>query len=205
VLLTGFEPYGVFSLNPTEEIALSLNGKKIGDGIIRSLVLPVIFEKAFDVLRSQLDEERPPDVIISLGLSPFSSAIHVERIAINLKDYDGIPDNDGKKPMDEPILPDGPLALASTLPISKIVESLNAAGIPARISNSAGTHLCNYIMYRELDFVSRRRWLTRAGFIHVPFVPQQVSSLSARPADTPSLPLEVSKKAIEIAIRVALE
>lgn len=209
VLLTGWEPYGGYSANPSKEIALLLDGKRLGNSVVRSVLLPVVFKTAFQVFKTAfqeaLDEKNPPDVILSLGLYPFISAIQVERVAINVKDCDGVPDNAGDMPIDEPVVPGGPNALFSTLPIRAIVNNIHEAGIPAIISNSAATHGCNMIMYDILHLISERGWSTRAGFIHLPLLPQQVpvTVLDRHPL-TPSLPLEISAKAVEIAIETTL-
>jgi len=205
VLLTGFEPYGGFEINPSEKVIEVLNGRTIGDAKIFSIKLPVSFKRAFSIMLYEIQKIGTPDIIISTGLMPFASAIQVERVAINLKDYDGLPDNEGETPQDEPISTKGPAAYFATLPVRRIVESLMKAGIPAMLSNSAGTHLCNFIMYNVLHYISEQDWNTRAGFIHFPLLPQQVQKLIHRPVNTPSLPLDIMVRAIEIAILSTIE
>jgi pyroglutamyl-peptidase len=200
ILLTGFEPYANFDINASGEVAKLLDGKKLGSCMVHSIVLPVSFKDSFKALKQRLIRAKPWHAIISMGLSPYASAVRVERIAINIMDCNGIPDNKGEKPVDEPIVPNGELAYLSTLPVRKIIRNLNRAQVPATLSNSAGTHLCNCIMYSVLNFVSQNDWKTKAGFIHLPFLPQQLPKIRNRPPNTPSLPLETSVKAIRIAL-----
>ncbi|MEM4289282.1 MAG: pyroglutamyl-peptidase I [Nitrososphaerota archaeon] len=205
ILLTGFQPWAGFDPNPSEEVAKAFNNKKIGRGIVSSIILPVSFKKCFEVLKKGFEREGRPDIFIGLGLMPFASAIQIERVAINIKDYDGVPDNDGERPVDEPIVAGGPNALFSTLPIRKIVENLNKAGIPAIISNSAGTHCCNLIMYNVLYYLSERGWNIPAGFIHLPFLPQNIKQIMHKPQNTPGLPLDVMVRALQLSIETILE
>jgi pyroglutamyl-peptidase len=200
ILLTGFEPFGDFDINPSGEVARYLDGKKVGRCIVRSIILPVSFKDSFKVLKKRLIRERPPCAVVSLGLNAHASTIRVERIAINIMDYNGTPDNKGAKPVDKPIVAKGELAYLSTLPLRKIIRRLNRAKVPVALSNSAGTHLCNCIMYSVLNFVAENEWKTKAGFIHLPLLPQQVIKSRKRSANTTSLPLRVSTKAVMIAL-----
>jgi pyroglutamyl-peptidase len=201
ILLTGFEPYADFDINPSAEVAKLMDGTKIGGCFIRSVILPVSFKDSFKVLKEELTSRRPPCAVLSLGLNPHASAIRVERIAVNIMDYNGTPDNRGQKPVDKPIVPNGELAYLSTLPLREIMRRLNRAKVPVAISNSAGTHLCNCIMYSVLNFVVRKNWKTKTGFIHLPPLPQQVPKGRRRTANNCSMPLELSAKAVRIALR----
>lgn len=165
LLLTGFEPFLEFPINPTTEIATDLHGKTIGDYEIIGEVLSV------DFLRSglqllELIEKHQPDAVVSLGLAGGRNCITPERIAINCND--GPVDNRGHKPNGEKIIEDGPDAYFSKLPIYKIVEALEEAGYPAKISNTAGTYLCNNVMYHGLHYVHEHNLDIPSGFIHIP-------------------------------------
>jgi pyroglutamyl-peptidase len=205
IILSGFVPYGGFQENPSAEVAMRMQDKIIGGAKVESVILPVSFRHAFNVLRAVIESGEEPRIIINTGLMPFASSIQVERVAINVKDFDGIPDNEGMMPRDETIIKDGPPAYFATLPVRRIVEKLIQAGIPATISNTAGTHLCNFIMYNVLDYIIKRGWRTKAGFIHFPFLPQQLHKLMHRPSNTPSLPLDTMVRAIEVSIFATIE
>ncbi|AEC52126.1 pyrrolidone-carboxylate peptidase [Pyrococcus sp. NA2] len=197
VLITGFEPFGGDDKNPTSEIAETLNGKKIGDAEVVSFVLPVSFKRAREKLIKILDEVKP-DIAISLGLAPGRTHISVERVAINIIDA-RIPDNDGEQPKDEPIVEGGPVAYFATIPTREIVEEMKRNGIPAVLSYTAGTYLCNFVMYLTLHTSATKGYPKKAGFIHVPYTPDQV--LEKR--NTPSMSLDLEIKGVEIAIKVA--
>ncbi|WP_080876082.1 pyroglutamyl-peptidase I [Oceanobacillus timonensis] len=165
LLLTGFEPFLDFSMNPTMKIAEELDGAMVGDYMITSRVLSVDFQKAGKQLL-QLIEETKPDAMISLGLAGGRFKINPERIAVNVND--GPADNQGHKPDNEVIWEEGADGLFSTLPISQMVQRLQAQGLPAEISNTAGTYLCNHVMYQALHYVRTNRLRLPAGFIHIP-------------------------------------
>lgn len=164
ILLTGFEPFLAFSVNPTMAVAKALDGKVFGDYQVVSRILVVDFTQSAIDFKQILAEEKP-DVIISLGLAGGSYKITPERIAINCKDGDA--DNVGYAPQDEVILADGNAGYFSTLPIRKMVDELIANGLPASISNTAGTYLCNNIMYEGLVYAEKQPNVI-AGFIHIP-------------------------------------
>ena len=204
VLVTGFESFGGDPINPTEKIAKELDGKEISNAKVAGRVLPVVFGKARKVLEDILEEVKP-DIAIHLGLAPTRSGINVERIAVNLMDA-RIPDNEGFQPRDEPIIPDGPIAYFSKLPIRKIVERLNEKGIPAVISNSAGLYLCNYVMYLSLHHSATKGYPKMSGFIHVPYLPEQVTNkFYILGQNMPSMCFEMELEAIKIAIETTVE
>ncbi len=150
-LVTGYEPFGQHKVNPSELIVERLREAVSGelDGVeLVTAVIPVSFRRAGERLLGLLEEHRP-DIAVSLGLWAGASYVTVERVAVNIMDA-RIPDNDGYQPVDEPIVPGGPTAYFSTLPVKAIVKALREAGIPAAVSNSAGTFLCNYAMYTLL-------------------------------------------------------
>ncbi|KGR74011.1 pyroglutamyl-peptidase I [Ureibacillus sinduriensis] len=164
ILLTGFEPFLNYKINPTMQVVDALNGKIMGGYEICSRIMSVDFQEASNQLENYINEVEP-DIIISLGLAGGRYKITPERIAINMKD--GEPDNHGHAPIDEKIDENGVDAYLTNLPIRKMVERLNKEGYPAEISNSAGTYLCNNIMYEGLAFAKQQRNVL-AGFIHIP-------------------------------------
>ncbi len=204
VLVTGFEPFGGDKRNPTEEIVKRLEGLEIGDAVVRTAVVPVSVRRAWKTVESALIKWKP-EIAIALGLAPFHSNIAVERVAINLLDA-RIPDNDGYRPVDEPVIEGAPAAYFATLPTRRIVEELRRRGIPAVLSYSAGTYLCNFVMFRLLHFSSENGYPKRAGFIHVPYTPDQVTSKFFLPGrSAPSMCLDDEIRAVKIAIEVSLE
>lgn len=203
VLITGFEPFGGDNKNPTEIIAKTLNGKVINGAQIIGKILPISVKRAGPKLGRILNELKP-DVVINLGLAPTYSNIAVERVALNILDA-RIPDNDGYQPIDEPIEKDASIAYFATLPVRAIVKELRDNGIPAVISYSAGTYLCNYVMFKTLHYSKLHDYPKKAGFIHVPYTPDQVvNKFFLLGKNTPSMCLETEIKAVEIAIKVAL-
>jgi len=204
VLLTGFEPFGGDDKNPTAEVAQYFNGKHIGDAEIYGRVLPVSVKRAGLELEKHLRKIKP-DIVIHLGLAPTYSNIAVERIAVNIIDA-RIPDNDGYQPIDEKIEEEAPLAYMATLPARAIVKTLRDHGIPSVISYSAGTYLCNYIMFKSLHFSKMNGYPKKTGFIHLPYTPDQVvNKFFLLSKNTPSMCLETEINAVELAIKVALE
>jgi pyroglutamyl-peptidase len=165
LLLTGFVPFLDFKVNPTEEIARNLNGAVIGKYEIVGRVLPVEFQQTA-VRAIEFYEEVQPDVVILLGLAGGRTKITPERIAINCSD--GAPDNNGVILQDAYINDEGPAGYFSTLPIRRFTNVLQEKGFPAQISNSAGTYLCNFVMYSLLHHIKLQQKATKAGFIHIP-------------------------------------
>lgn len=163
LLVTGFEPFLQFPTNPTMEVAKALHGEQIGDYVIHTEILPVDFATAADELKKHIAAQQP-DAIVSLGLAAGRYKITPERIAINVKD--GVKDNTGYLPVDEPIDVDGKDGYFTTLPIRQMVDALQQAGYPAEISNTAGAYLCNNVMYAALQYAEPKQ--LQAGFIHIP-------------------------------------
>ncbi|MEK4424643.1 pyroglutamyl-peptidase I [Solibacillus sp. FSL K6-1523] len=164
ILLTGFEPFLSNPINPTMDIVKALHGKGFSDYQVEGRILSVDFEKSPSQFLSYVEEVQP-SIIISLGLAAGRTKITPERIAINIKD--GEPDNAGVALVDEPIRAGENAAYFSTLPIRAMINSLNEAGYPAAISDSAGTYLCNNIMYEGLRYASKQANI-KAGFLHIP-------------------------------------
>ncbi len=183
-------------MNPSGRAVTQLNGRSVLGVKIVGAELPVIFGEAYDVLREKIDEAKPI-AVISSGVAAGRTEISVERVAINIMDARTTPDNKGKKPRDEPIIKNGPAAYFTTLPFRAIISDLTKAGIPAALSNSAGTHLCNYSMYVGLHHVAKSDLQIPAGFIHVPQTPDQAVNRTS----IPSMSLETIKKALEISVR----
>jgi pyroglutamyl-peptidase len=192
VLVTGFEPFGGERINPSAEVARSLDGTPVGGVPVAGVVLPCVFGGALAALRAALAAHRP-QLVIALGLAGGRSAISLERIAINVDDA-RIADNADAQPIDRPIVARGPAAYFSTLPIKSMAAALQAAGWPAEVSQSAGTFVCNHVFYGLMHTLARRRGV-RGGFIHLPRLPAQ---------GEPSLPLADQVAAIRLVIEVAL-
>lgn len=165
LLLTGFEPFLNHPINPTEELVLRLDGEQIGEYEVKGLLLPVDFEKA-PVAILEAVREFAPNAVLSLGLAAGRTEITPERIAINCRD--GAADNSGRALVDSTIVENGADGYFSTLPIRKLVDTLNEKGYPASISNSAGTYLCNNVMYTVLHELKEKQLEIPAGFVHVP-------------------------------------
>ena len=179
ILVTAFDPFGGESINPASVAVMQLPDKLEGVKIIKKEI-PTIFGKSADILCHTLAEERP-DAVISVGQAGGRPNITIERIAINIDDA-RIPDNDGVKREDVLIKPDGPAAYFSTLPIKGIVAALKKTGIPGDISNSAGTFVCNHIMYAALHYAAESQPGLKAGFVHIPYLPGQVVDKPAMPS-----------------------
>ena len=188
LLISAFEPFGGEERNASLE---ALRSVKAPPGTeLKKIVLPTVFGLAGERLLAVLQEEKP-DTVICLGQAAGRAALTPERAAINIRDA-SIPDNAGLCPQDEPVIPDGPAAYFSTLPIKEMTEAALRAGIPAAVSNSAGTFVCNDLMYTLLYAISEEDLAIRGGFIHVPlFAPK-----SSAP-ETPYMPLEDIVKGLD--------
>ena len=171
VLITGFDSFGNETINPSN-LAVNSLPDSIGDIIIKKVTIPTIFKKSSEVLEKYI-AEFSPNIVICVGQAGGRSKITPERIAINIDDA-RIPDNIGNSPIDETIRKDGENAYFSTLPIKAIVDELNKNNIPSAISNTAGTFVCNHIMYESLYLTSTKYPNIKAGFIHIPYIEEQV-------------------------------
>lgn len=200
-LVTGFEPYGGMTLNPSAEIARRLDGAKIGGLPVVGRLLPVDIARLDGALKAAL-AGIDPAVVILLGLAPGEACIRLERVALNLADFP-IPDNAGARSRDQPLDPRGEAALWSRLPIRAIETRLLGMGIPARLSESAGTYLCNASMYRALSRLPKR---VSCGFIHLPLLPAQVAiGLESGAESRASMAFPIQRRAVEIALELSLE
>ena len=171
ILVTGFDPFGGESINPALEAVKKLPDTISGAQIIKQEI-PTVFERSIKVLEDAI-KEHEPDVVLSVGQAGGRYDITVEKVAINLQDA-RIPDNDEAQPVDKKVFEDGENAYFATIPVKAIVENINKAGIPASVSYSAGTYVCNNIMYAGLYLINKKYPHIRGGFIHVPFITDQV-------------------------------
>ena len=196
ILVTGFAPFDNQNINPSWEAVTQLEDI-IGTHTIDKLKLPTSFKKVDNIINKTLASNHY-DVVLAIGEAGGRNAITPERVAINIDDA-RIPDNDDFQPIDQAIHLDGAPAYFSNLPIKKIVEEIKKEKIPAEISNSAGTFVCNHLMYEAL-YLAKKYKNIRAGFIHIPYLPEQVLNK----ANTPSMDLENSLKAINIATKTII-
>lgn len=190
ILVTAFDPFGGETVNPAQ-LAVDALPDIIGGHTIVKSVTPTIFGVSADRVTALMDE-CSPDAVVCIGQAGGRDAITPERIAINIMDA-AKPDNAGFIPEDVPIAPEGPAAYFSTLPVKAMVAAINDAGIPAKLSNTAGTFVCNQLLYRCLHHAATRMPHCRCGFIHVPYIPAQT-------ADKPSMELEDIVKGLTAAI-----
>ena len=167
ILLTGFEPFGGDAVNPSWLVAQALHGEVIAGARVQALCLPCVFGQALTELHVALLQHRP-QVVLALGLAAVRLELSVERLAVNVDDA-RIADNAGAQPIDEPVSAGGPAAYFSTLPIKAIVAALQQAGLPAAVSQTAGTFVCNHVFYGLMHQLRRHRTV-RAGFMHVPLL-----------------------------------
>ena len=189
IIVTGFDPFGGETINPSIECVKALPEIE-GVELIR-LELPTVFKESAKRLNEVINDVKA-DAVLSVGQAGGRLGITMERIAINVDDA-RIPDNISQQPIDEAIQLDGEAAYFTTLPIKRIVKAIREAGISAEVSNSAGTFVCNHIMYQALFAATKADKPFKAGFMHIPFIPEQTT-------DKPFLPLEESTKALQIAI-----
>lgn len=195
LLLTGFDPFGGEPINPAWE-AVKLVSDKIGDVEVVKLQVPTVFYKSIDTVAKAIEEEKP-DVVLCIGQAGGRYDLTPERVAININDA-RIPDNEGNQPLDGPVFEDGAPAYFTTLPIKAMVAAIREAGVPASISNTAGTYVCNHLMYGVLYTLAKQYPEVRGGFMHVPFITSQVVN---RATPAPCLSLEAIAKGIEAGIQ----
>lgn len=191
ILLTGFEPFGGSAINPSTLVV-----QKLGTDAIGTAILPVDRVRGPQALLAALDQHQP-DVLLMLGQAAGRAAISIERVAVNLMDY-RIADNSGQMVTDEPIAPNAPAAYFATLPVRAMLNALLAAGIPAELSLSAGAYLCNQVMYVALHHIAQRGLPTRAGFVHLPMLPEQVT---AEPRVLPSMALATIVEGVAVLLK----
>lgn len=169
--MTGFDAFAGEAINPSWEICNRLPGS-VGGMRVETVRVPCEFRHAIEVVAGAIERHRPA-LVLSLGQAGGRAHMSVERVAINVDDA-RIPDNAGEQPVDEAIAPSGPPAYFSTLPVKAMAQAMRAAGVPTEVSNTAGTYVCNHLMYGVLHFLAASGIEARAGFIHVPYAEEQV-------------------------------
>jgi pyroglutamyl-peptidase len=197
ILVTGFEPFAGDTANPSQELAKAADGRAVDDCVVRSLILPVQHEAARDAVAGALGAPGLA-AIVQLGLAGGRARIALEHVAVNVMDY-RIPDNQGDVLCDTPCVAGGLAAYFSTLPLPGMLSELTAEGIPAYISYTAGTYLCNYALYTTLHALAGRGAAIPAGFVHLPYLPAMVA---AHGLEEPSMDLGVMARALDIILRV---
>ena len=210
LLLTGYEPFGEHDRNPSAEVARELDGREISGHEVVGEVLPVEFERAGEEMERLIDRHDPA-VVVATGLAAGRTAVSVERVGVNVADCAGVPDNADAEPRDERLRADDAVAYFATLPVVSVVEALLADGVPARVSNTAGTHCCNDLLYRTRAFVERESLDVPVGFVHLPLTPEQAAGKAREGAATagravqPSLSPDRQVAAIRRTFEVAIE
>lgn len=199
VLLTGFEPFNKATINPAWEAVRALEGWRGEHFRVEVRQLPCVFGNALENIAAMVDELHP-DVVIAVGQAGGRAEISVERVAINVDDA-SILDNGGNQPVDAPIAHDGPAAYFATLPIKAIVHALRAQGVNAGVSQTAGTFVCNHVFYGLMHHLAGRDEAVKAGFIHVPFLPEQAAAREDAP---PSMALDAIVRGIRIAVETSV-
>ena len=195
ILITGFEPFGGERHNPSQDVVRALEGRRIAGRTVVGVVLPCVFGRSLVALEKSLRQQRP-ELVLCLGLAAGRTEITPERVAINVSDA-RIADNAGRRPIDVPVVRGGPAAYWSTLPVKAIVAALRARGMPAAVSQSAGTFVCNHVFYGLMHALRRRRGV-KAGFVHIPWATGQA------PRGQPGLPLATLVEAVALTAEVAL-
>lgn len=198
ILLTAFDPFGEDTVNPALEAVKIVNTEDIKAEVIK-LEVPTVFHKSIQTVQAAMREHQP-DVVLCIGQAGGRFALTPERVAINLDDA-RIKDNEGNQPVDVPVFPDGEAAYFSSLPIKAMVEYIKEAGLPAAVSNTAGTFVCNHLMYGVLYTIAKEFPHVRGGFMHVPFIPEQVVAR----ANTPAMALKDIAKGIEVALKAIVD
>jgi len=199
VLLTGFEPFDGETINPSWEVVRQLHAQHISGADIIACQLPCVFGRSIEVLNAAIESYRPA-MVLSVGQAGGRQRISVERVAINVIDA-RIADNNGQQPIDQEIIAGGPAAYFATLPIKGMVNAMLDQGIPAEISQTAGTFVCNHVMYGLLHRLAHENYPVKGGFIHVPYLPRQAAAI----ANVASMSEETMLAGLRIAIQAALE
>lgn len=197
ILVTGFDPFGGEKINPAIESVKRLPDKILDAKIIK-LEIPTVIGKSVDKIREKIKEVEP-DVVLSIGQAGGRPDITVERVGINCDDC-RIKDNEGNQPIDEKVVEDGPAAYFATIPIKAMVEQIKEGKIPASVSNTAGTFICNHVLYGVCHIKATEYPNMRTGFIHIPFLPEQVTDKK----NMPSMALDTIVKGLELAIEAII-
>ena len=198
VLITGFDPFGGEKINPAWEAVSRINDNIAGAEVVK-IQIPTVFRKSVEKIDKAI-EENNPDIVICVGQAGGRFEVTPERVAINMDDA-RIKDNEGNQPLDAAIYEDGKNAYFATIPVKAIVKEISDNALPASVSNTAGTFVCNHVMYGLLYLIDKKYNNVRGGFIHVPFIPQQVVDKR----NTPSMALEDIVKSLECAVKASVE
>ncbi|WP_091671992.1 pyroglutamyl-peptidase I [Amycolatopsis marina] len=196
VLLTGFTPFGGEAVNPSWQAVRLVAQNAPEDYEVAVSELPCDFESSLPELRTAIERHRP-ELVVCAGQAGGRAAVTPERIAVNLQDA-RIPDNAGRQPVDVPVVPDGPVGYFSTLPVKACAAAIAAEGLPAEVSHTAGTFVCNHVFYGLMHLLATELPDVRGGFVHVPFSPEQAGQRH------PSLPVEECARALDVLVRTAL-
>jgi pyroglutamyl-peptidase len=197
ILVTGFEPFGGETINPSLELVRRLP-EQLGQARLAARGLPTIFGAALTALDAAVRELRP-DIVLAVGQAGSRAALSVERVALNIDDA-RIPDNAGAQPIDRAIVAGGPAAYFSSLPVKAAVAACREAGIPAEVSNTAGTFVCNHVFYGLMHLAATEFPGMRGGFVHIPYLPSQ----AAHHRGAPSLALELALAGVVEVLKTAL-
>ena len=198
ILVTGFQPVGDETMNPAWEAVKRLPDT-IGDATVTKVEVPVVFGRGPEAVERAV-EEVEPDLVLCVGQAGGRAKITPEFVGINYADA-RIPDNDGCQPVAERIVDGGPDAYFATLPVKAMVQAMREAGVPAEVSYTAGTYVCNDVMYSLLHTLATRHPGVRGGFLHVPYATEQATHL---PASTPSMSVDDMARGIAVALEAAL-
>ncbi len=198
ILVTGFDPFGGEPINPAIKSVKRLPDNIAGAEIIK-LEIPTVRKKSLEKIEKAINEHNP-DVILSIGQAGGRFDISIERIGINLDDF-RIPDNEGNQIIDEPIFPDGENSYFVKLPVKAMVQNVQKNNIPASVSYTAGTFVCNHVLYGVLYLIEKKYKGKKSGFIHIPFLPQQVVDKR----NTPSMELNTIVKGLTAAIEAIVK
>lgn len=198
ILVTGFDPFGGEQVNPSIETVKRLPDIVAGAEIVK-LEVPTVCHKSLQIIEDAI-AAYDPDVVLSVGQAGGRADITVERVGINVDDC-RIPDNEGNQIIDEPIFPDGPDAYFVSVPIKTMVQRIRSRNIPASVSNTAGTFVCNHVTYGVSHLLATKYPGKRSGFIHIPYLPRQVTDKK----NMPSMSQEMMVEAIVAAIEAVVE
>ena len=198
ILVTGFDPFGGEPINPAIESVKRLPDNIAGAEIIK-LEIPTLRKKSLEKIEKAINEHNP-DVILSIGQAGGRFDISIERVGINLDDF-RIPDNEGNQIIDEPIFPDGENSYFVKLPVKAMVQNVQKNNIPASVSYTAGTFVCNHVLYGVLYLIEKKYKGKKSGFIHIPFLPQQVVDKR----NMPSMELNTIVKGLTAAIEAIVK
>ncbi len=197
ILVTGFDPFGGEPVNPAFEVLKFLEGKTLAGHLVVTQEVPTVRFRSIETLQQAIARVNPA-VVIAVGQAGGRLEITPERVAINQDDF-RIPDNEGNRPVDEPIVEGAPVAYFTRLPVKAMVAAMKEAGIPASVSNTAGTFVCNHIFYGLMHLLAGEDNVRRGGFIHIPYMTEQ----AARLGNQPGMAIETIAKGLEIAVAVA--